>query len=307
MKLCIVGDTHFTTKAPDRRIDDYYATQLNKFEQVLKIYTHKECDILIQVGDLFDSPYTSDLVKSDLIRLLDVYLKRPMLCVYGQHDIFGHAKQSYNKTPMAVLEAANYVHLLSDIGYVSKDMSIFGASYGEEIPSFNAPLDIYNVLVIHEMIGPKDLYPGQDIIKPRRLLEEQEYDLICCGDFHYTFCHISNGRIILNPGALMRKTIGENDLAHKPCVMIVDTIERSVDKVFLDVKPVADVFDLSDISKDKTNKDEVMAFIESIKKEQGIHVTWIDLLKKVLEEKKISKKTCDIIYNEIEEMRSENK
>jgi len=38
MRLLILGDTHFTTKAPARRIDEYYATQLNKFEQALKIY-----------------------------------------------------------------------------------------------------------------------------------------------------------------------------------------------------------------------------------------------------------------------------
>jgi len=306
MRLLILGDTHFTTKAPARRIDEYYATQLNKFEQALKIYNDKNCDIIIQVGDLFDSPYASDLVKVDLIKLLDVYLRNPMLCVYGQHDIFGHAAQSFNKTPMAVLEAANYIYVVRENGYISEDTCVQGASYGEEIPAIHKnTCDMYNVLVIHEMIGPKDLYPGQNIMKPRSFLKSYDYDLVCCGDYHYSFIDKIGDRIILNPGALLRKTINDNDLKHKPCVMIVDTEERTVDTIYLDIKDTAEVFDLSNTSV-KNKDEEVMEFINQLKKQQGINITWQDLLEKVLDEKKIGKKTRDIVYNEIEEMHSEN-
>ena len=55
MRLLLLGDCHFRSSAPARRTDDFFQTQLDKMEQVKKIYVEQRCDAVLQAGDLFDS------------------------------------------------------------------------------------------------------------------------------------------------------------------------------------------------------------------------------------------------------------
>jgi len=186
MKLGILGDSHLTNRAPQKRVDDYWKTLKGKVSQALKIFDDKECEIVIQVGDFFDTPTVSCRVKAEIIQLLMDWRteKERVFCVYGQHDISGHSKSTLSNSPLAVLESAGVVKILSDnpvefLGHEHSDILIYGASFGESVP--DPYEDVYNILVIHKMVGDRPLWPGQELVGPRQFLRKHpNYNLILC-------------------------------------------------------------------------------------------------------------------------------
>jgi exonuclease SbcC len=317
MKLLLLGDTHFSGKSPERRKDDYFATQLNKLEQVFSLARKYCVTAIIQTGDFFNSPYTSDYVKAQLIRTIEWNRFNsnlsPICCIFGQHDVFGHTSYTFQRSPLAVLEAANCITMLSEEHITFQEdedpvpVRIFGASFGQIVPE---PISdkLFNVLVVHDMIGDRELYPGQELKGPRKYLRDHSgYDLIVCGDYHYTFDDKWNNKIICNPGCLMRKTISKFDLAHKPGVFICDTTERDLQWIPLKVGEVEEVFDTSREEKCTTDMSEVMSFIESLKVSEQIKATWQTVLQEIMDKREIDQDIRDLLSKLINEALGDKK
>jgi len=315
MKIGIFGDLQLTHKAPQRRVDSYFQTQLRKLSQTLSIFEENECDCVVQPGDFFDTPAVSCQVKANIISLFKVYSKdfNKIYCCWGQHDVIGHSKTTLLNSPLAVLEAAGVVKILNSepvvVGKVSKDdgtrVYLYGAGFGEDIPEPYE--DCYNILVVHKMIGDKFLWPGQEIVGPRQFLRKySNFNLVVCGDYHYRFYERWNGRTILNMGALVRKTCSENDLKHKPAVGVFDTSNDSLVVHELNIEPVEKVFDFSQEVKgkdDSARKELLAKLVEKLKQGSGKLLEWKQVLVRVLEEKKSSlevRRAIDKVLEEVE-------
>jgi len=302
MKILIVGDTHFSDRRPERRTDaDYFGTQLNKFTQIIQIYNEEDCQCMIQVGDFFNSPHVSNYVISSMI---DILRENGIIvyCVYGQHDIVGHTGATFRRSPLAVLQSSGQAKLLSQKGCMMEDNTVlYGAPFGETFDESVVDKDQFNVLVVHDMIGSADLYPGQNITQPKSFLEKyKRIGLICCGDYHYSFINEVGERTILNPGALVRKTIGEMDLAHKPKVMLYNTRNKKTKEILLKFESAKHILNCKKVSKVKN--DEMEDFIESIRKKKDVSVSWKTILQNVYEKRKTRnevKQTIDKCLEEI--------
>jgi predicted phosphodiesterase len=304
MKIGIIGDTHFTNQSPDKRKDNYFETQLGKFEEALAIFDGYHCNIIIQVGDFFDTSTVANRVKSAVISLLGKY-NRCICCVAGQHDIIGHSMGTYANSPLAVLEAADVVTLLNKNEYIIEDNNygegknkvvLYGASFGEDIPEVD-DVNNFNILVIHDMIGERELYPGQVLKNPVNFLRQHTgFDLVCSGDYHYRFIQQFDGRTILNPGCMVRKTVSEFDLKHEPAVIVFNTEKNECEVIKLTVRPVEDVFDLKKIEVKDNSK--VLDFIENLRKSGKNKSSWKEILVQVLREKKYNDTRVSQIIDE---------
>lgn len=310
MKIGIIGDTHLTNRSPVRRIDDYWETLYEKVQQALKIFDDRGCEVISQSGDFFDSSTVACKVQSEIIRLLCYSGKveqKGILCCYGQHDISGHSKWTLPNSPLVVLEAAGVVKILKDEPVIIADdkngfnLCFYGASFGEPVPKPYE--DSYNVLVAHRMVGDRPLWPGQELVGPRTFLRKHpEYNLIIVGDYHYRFIETWDGRTIINPGAIVRKTISKFDLDHKPAVVVFDTDTNEAEVVELDVKPIEEVFDLTRDVKRKDSK-ILSQLVEKLKSGGKRLVNWKHFLVQVLEERKSNQKVRDIIDSTLEEVK----
>lgn len=307
MKIGLLGDNHLNSHAPIRRKDDYFQTHLEKLHQAFQIFRDRDCQAVVQVGDFFDTPTVANRVKSAAIDLIHNEWKfRDKTCsslflVYGQHDISGHSATTLPNSPLAVLEAAHVIKLLGpDPQSLGENIMFYGAPFGEEPPIVRSK-DDFNVLVTHRMIGDRPLWPGQVLEGPRSFLRKfPDFKLVVCGDYHFRFVEEYHGRTIINPGAVMRKTIGKFDLEHKPAVVVFDTKTNTFEIVNLKVGEVDDVFDLRrDI---KMEDDGVLQFIERLQANQGNAVAWKEILDTVLEEKEASHTVKTIIDNVLEEV-----
>lgn len=309
MKLGILGDLQLTNRAPKRRIDDYWKTLCRKLSQALYIFDEKKCDCIVQVGDFFDSPTVAKQVESEIIQLFHCFGRdedRRVFCVWGQHDVSGHSKSTLPNSPLAVLQAARVVKILDDnpvlVGEEDTAIHLYGASFGESVPEPYE--DSYNILVTHRMVGDRPLWPGQELVGPRAFLREHpEYNLVCCGDYHYRCIEKWNGRVFINPGAIVRKTIGKFDLEHKPAVVIFDTDTNEIEVVELKVKPPEKVFDFAKTVKKKDN--EVLANLVEKLKSGGKKLSgWKHILVKVFDERKSKEEVRDIIDQNLEEVKN---
>ncbi len=313
MKLLILGDAHITNKRPKRRKDvEYLGTCLRKLLQVEDIYRNKNCDLLIQTGDLYDSFKASHEVVAALTRF---FRKAEMKVVttFGQHDISGHSAGTLKKSPLAPLVAGGLLTLAhAESGAVEPfaTMPIIGAGFGEKIISNPKYHDLnFNILVVHQMVGNEELYPGQPIVHPNKFLKiHKQYDLIICGDYHYRFLVKDGNRWCINPGAMMRKTAGKRDLVHKPAVVLFDTQTKQPEVIELNVAPVEEAFDLSENAKaSELNHESLQKFLDNLKETEGMTISWQHMLTKLFHDKKIGSAVQELISEAIAEVREGKK
>jgi len=307
MKLGILGDLHITNKGPDRRLDSFIDTQFDKLDQAWAIFERYGCDCVIQPGDFCDAPTIANRVIAKLIEFLN---KRSLkvYCTWGQHDVSGHSSYTLPNSPLSVLEAAGVVKIVGSegekIGTVGEekdeDVILYGSGFGEDIPE---PCeDSYNILVAHKMVGSRPLWPGQELVAPKQFLKTHPNFNICVlGDYHYRFFEKWQGRVAVNMGCLVRKTICEFDLQLKPTVGVFDTATNDLQIYELKVQPVEQVFDLT---RDVEKKDNTILreLVERIKMQGKRLPGWKNILIRVLGERRSGKgvrEEIDLVLEEV--------
>lgn len=318
MRIGLIGDTHYTNKAPSRRLDDFWETQKRKTRLVLDIFRDRRCDYVLQAGDLFDNPMVSYQVISELIDIFKNYahwIGRPVGVVFGQHDIFGHSSATLPNSPLAVMESARVITIINQnglvIGHKSGDKwphisqnraMVYGAGFGQDIPTPEST-DDFNILVAHRMVGDRPLFPDQELENPTSFLTQNPaFDLILVGDYHYRFVSRDGNRVIINCGALVRKSISKFDLEHEPAVAVFDTESRELEVIKLEVDPVDRIFDLTPVQKRDDSK--LRQFIDEIKRQHGDSCrnmrTWRDKLIKVMDARGAGQEVRKIINESLE-------
>jgi len=269
MKILLTGDWHITTSQPKKRIDNYFKAQWKKLNYILNLVREKNCSLILQPGDFFDSHKANDLLKGEIIKILLQTYDCPIKTIFGQHDLRYHSSDTKN-TPLRVLEAArvldiiNYEHSFANI-------HLYGASWFEDIPKVlhqDSPKKDIHILVMHKMvIKNKKLWEGQeDATKGAIFLRSHKFDLVVAGDNHNSFSISmgkNNKKHLINCGSLMRMTTAQLD--HKPCVYIYDTKDRTIEKHYIPIEPAEKVFDLSVIEKEKKENKELEAFVARLK------------------------------------------
>lgn len=244
MRILLLGDCHFRTRRPRARTEeDWLGACMGKLGQVLDI-AKERANLILQVGDFFDSPNVSDEAVIAVMGLLENESTNPRLyAIHGQHDLAYHTEAHQTKSKLAVLQAAGMIDL-AQLGQenICEDFSFYGASFGQEPCALKDP-DRFNVLVAHAMVGDRPLWPGHDLTGPEAYVNAHPgYDLYVLGDYHYPFSARVGCADVINPGCLLRMRNTERERGHKPKVVLYDTETREAEDIFLDVAPPEQAF-----------------------------------------------------------------
>lgn len=267
MKLLITGDWHLRTTSPENRIDDFFKTQLNKVEQILNIAKQKNCEFILQPGDITDNPRPSFELIEEYIKLFNIYnigKDIKILHVFGQHDCRFRTKE---RTATKLL---NFLCYLEEVKFkkLTDNIHLFGCNYGDEIPQIEDK-DNFNILLIHKTILDKPIWTGQeDYLQSDKLMKQYPYDVIVSGDWHHPVFYQSKDQTIVNCGCLVRKTTSEADL--EPHVYILDIDEDdfkyTMERINLSYEPAENVFKKEALGRDmKKNNEKLNEFINNIK------------------------------------------
>ena len=315
MKLLLLSDTHLRSTTPVGRTDDFLATQLEKWKFIFETVKEEGIECIIQAGDLFDKP-TPPL--SLLIEYIQLFQKQeiPIYCVYGQHDMMMRSV-SMNKTAIGLFQSIDLVKLVGTYPCaVGHGTSLFGVSFGEDYDKVTTALNALektrkevekgdywtNILVVHDAIGDKPLFPGHQLTKAIDFLATwKEFDVILCGDYHYPFFEELDGRVILNTGCLLRMSRVERDMERHPHFYIFDNSKVALSerfrKVLIPIRHWRKVFKMEE--KPNVDKRELEEFIELLKQSERIGTSFIGILigymERLKKEGKLKKEVEDMI------------
>jgi len=306
MRLLLSSDWHLRVTSPENRVDDFFATQVSKIQQIFTIFKERNCQYILQAGDLFDTPRPSFGILETFISLFNKYNinDKNLLAVAGQHDLRFRTEE---RTAFKLMRFLGFIQKVDTKITLSENIDLYGASWGDEIPIIE-DADKFNILLIHKtIIDKKTHFWQEDYLLSSSLFKKYLFDIVLAGDNHSPVFYQNGDRTILGCGTISRKTIAEAGII--PHIYILDINEEnlifSLKKIELDYRPAHEVFRAEALSRETVKENaKLNSFIESIKSNEIS--TSLDFRKNLETMMKSSDKAVkDIIINSLMEIENE--
>lgn len=277
----LTSDWHLRETTPTHRIDDYYKHQWYKVQWIADLQEHYDCDVW-HAGDLFHHWKPSPR----LLTYTLMYLPEKFYTIYGNHDLPGHTDNAFDseRTGIAVLLAA----LRTRMWYPTNNANLISGEWS---------IGKRKILFLHQFTYQgKSPWPGCEDLPAIDLLKKYpDYDLILIGDNHQTFVEKYDGRLLINPGSLMRMTTAQ--IEHKPCIFLWYADTNEVEQRFIPIKD--NVFNLEYLENEKKRNNRINAFIEKLNTDWNIDVSFKENLKRFFKSNKINDDIKDIIWRSL--------
>jgi predicted phosphodiesterase len=234
----ITSDIEIRDYSPVCRTDDFLKAQIAKLEFIQDLQEMNGGIPVLDGGDLLDKRYRSHNNYYVLV-VADHCLPKPFITIPGNHDLPQHEIANYSRSGMAVLESVGRITVAQPHEPVSYgNLLIWGFPYRlpTEAPKIEKEKGKFYVALVHAMVFQgKELYPGAEGFQARSLIRLfKDFDLIVCGHNHQSFIETYDGRILVNPGSLMRSDANQMD--YKPRVFLWYAEQRRIEPVPVPIK-----------------------------------------------------------------------
>lgn len=287
------GDWHLREDTPVCRIDvSFEEAQWRKVAFISDLQKQHDCPVL-HSGDLFNhwkpSPY--------LLAQAMEYLPDQFYTIYGNHDLPQHNLELANKCGINVLAKAGKLTVLP------------GAHWGT-FPGkvTDEPADLIlnvgnaegkrNILIWHVMTyqGQKPWPDCTDPISAALLRKYKDYDLILTGHNHKPFIEEYEGRLLVNPGSIMRQNADQ--LSYRPAVWLWYADTYRVVPVYLPIDN--DVISREHLDEKKERENRLDSFIDKLNDDFEAALSFEENLELFSKQNDIRKSVMNIIYKSIE-------
>lgn len=300
----LMADPHIREEVPLCRKDNFWEAQWNKWDFICGLQKEHSCPVICG-GDVFDHYRVSPIVLAFAI----AHLPEKFKSVVGQHDLPYHNFRLLGRSSVQVLINAGVMELLKGVGILNWGMDYQREKDRSTTEYDNCRLKIggRKVMVAHRLVyddkEQSEPFPGAKGSKgtstARSMLRAfYTYDLILTGDNHNPFVTEYKGRLLVNPGSLMRDNIGQKD--HEPRVYLYYANSNQVEKVV--VPHVENVMDEKKEKEASEKKENTQAFIHRMQEEDtfGRVISFRTNVYRALEEKKPPKSIKTIILKSLE-------
>lgn len=265
----LTADLHITDQTPVCRTDDYRAAFEKKLTWLHNLANTHDIPI-IDAGDTFDHWKPSP----ELLAWAFTHCPGAAemggcerYTVPGNHDLPQHNLGLLAKSGLHVLHTVGHSIVLERPVKVGSTFALYPFPWGvKPVPltqdmKFNASR---HVAVAHVMTykGRKP-YPTCSELGASLLLSKLDgYDLVVTGHNHKSFVAEVDGRLLVNPGSLMRATADQ--MGHVPGVWIWFAESNTVDFVEAPHTPAAECMTRVHLEKEIDRDDRVSAFVEVV-------------------------------------------
>ncbi len=287
----LTGDWHLRESTPICRMDDFWNAQWKKVTFIRNLQIDFGCPIL-HSGDLFDhwkpSPYLLTITMENLPDGMNI--------VYGNHDLPQNSLQRADHSGLYALAVADKLQILRQFHWsdeIGSDGSLF-------FPGCDKRVAIWHGMTFPDGTSP---WPGcTDKSAGEILKDHPEYDLIVTGHNHETFIHEFEGRLLVNPGSVMRQDADQ--VEHEPCVFLWFAETNTVKKII--IPHAKGVISRDHIDQPEIRKKRLEAYINTMKSALGEDQEWLDSLsfeknlEKFFSANPISKKIKELIWQNME-------
>ena len=265
--LC--ADTHIREKQPTCRTDCIIEAQEIKWAFIRQLCG--DAPLLI-AGDIFDKWKPSPW----LIGKAAEWLPKNVICIAGQHDLPAHNAQRWDEGGLGTLHKAGRVTLLPDTG----DNGFYsGGTY----------INNYYVSLLHKMIYQgKEPFPGAEKIgsTAKALLNrhsDDDFQLILTGDNHQPFTEELDGRLVVNPGSVLRTTAAQIDST--PRVYTWNADSNTVEPIYLPIDH--GIISREHINKEAKRDERIDAFVDQLNVDVELSLSFENNAEKVIAESNI--------------------
>ena len=308
----LTADIHLTDRRPICRKDDYLETLRQKLDFIREVQRkHDNCPIL-DAGDIFDYwKCTPALISWALSNLPD-----GMVTIPGNHDLPQHNPNLLNKSGLFVLALAKKIFLLSDgATFKTNNADVYGCSWGREQEiekRFNRTPPSQTsenkskrrVIILHTMTWSRKLgkpWPGCTDPHAGRVMKRiPNYDLILTGHNHQSFTNKTGGKLLVNPGSIMRRTVDQVD--HQPKIYLWFAKENDVIPVDVPIRPSREVISREHIEIEEEKERRLVAFVRRLHdSDWTVGFSFEENLRKFFQENRVNTRVRDIIWEAVEE------
>ena len=275
----LTGDWHLRETVPRARTDNYWNAQWKKIAFITNLQIKYQCPI-IQSGDVFDHWKPSPYLLSTSI----VNMPGNVNCIYGNHDLPQNNLQQSGKSGLSTLLLSNAVKIFPGTHWGQKEQ------YTSEIKE--ATIHVWHIMTWK---GERP-WPGCEDPSTQDILKEAKADLTVTGHNHKTFTDRLDGKLLVNPGSLMRSSADQID--HKPCVFLWSAKTNTVKKVFLPIEE--NVISREHLTSVKERDTRIEAFINKLKMGYETEVSYTKNLETFFSSNKIPSKVEKIVWECLE-------
>lgn len=274
------ADLHLRETVPIARTDDYVSAQWRKMDFISNLQKRYSCPVYCG-GDVFDHWKPSPYLLAETIK----HLPKSFITCLGNHDLPQHSLDLMNKCGVNVLREAGM-------------LVVTGTHFGQIPEERTAVFNNNKLLVWHTMVWQKTK-PYPTCVDPPAsaiLKKYPMYSTILCGDNHKTFVEQYEGRILVNPGSLMRMDADQID--HKPSVFLWYSSDNTVEQVFLPIEEGVVSREHLIVKEERDNR--IDAFIAKLSNDYETKLSFEDNLENFFKANEISEDVRGIIYKAIE-------
>jgi predicted phosphodiesterase len=247
--LLFVGDPHFSSKKPRRRLDNYTQTIFDKFEQVIQLSNQLNAPILV-LGDFFNEEDENNLVFLNQLVLLLKKANYPIYSLKGNHDLKEHYLT--DDTTFSLLVNMGLIQVIPDFEKLHFELenctvAIYGVSHSHTIPtSIEREDEDYLFMMTHHNLEFENPYPNS-----LPLFEVENCDVVLNGHMHHYKKDVIIGDTTWkNPGNIIRQSI--DCITHKPSILLFNGDTESFETI--ELKYADNVFDVRDYQVQASNK-----------------------------------------------------
>ena len=276
MKLLQVNDPHLSDKPPLRRTPQYLEELFEKLYEIKDIADQYNVDALVIPGDVFHQKTAMRVSYFLTLRVLRwvADVKRRIFVLPGNHDLTDNNLASLVRQPLGTLRFMPNVTFLGQYDVDFNGYHLWGVPgvmtdftvdrFMPKTPWQQTIIVAHGPIVVDDKNYPYEVLRAKDIAGTAFLL--------LYGHFHTPIETTKIGNTtFVNPGALSRGTIGEDDLKRTPQIAIIDIddagagVVTSVKYVPLrSAKPIEEVFLLEQLGKEKEHSLSVEEFLTNL-------------------------------------------
>lgn len=298
----ITSDIHLREDRPACRIDDYFETQSKKIEWLCDLQIKYDCPVL-DAGDLFAKSKPSHFMTQWAIR----NIPNGFHTIPGNHDLPSHNLSLLEKSALGVLDAAGAADVMICNPLNLDKVIVHPYPWGAEthpLDKKNKHDSLFYVALCHIMVFTGQIpWPDCVDLSARQLLRKMKgYDLIITGHNHKAFIIKSRGRLLVNPGSLMRSNASQIDF--KPRVYLWYSEDNHVEPVFVPIEEGIITTDHLDAIKEKDKR--INAFVEKLHSSGDMNIS--SSFERNMEEYFKQNKTTEVVRQTVwEALREESR
>lgn len=218
-KFIFVGDAHLNHVAPASRKDDYKRSMFNKLEWLIQKVIELEVRVVVFSGDLLHVKQYSDDFNTELNGVFRKF-PCPVFSIVGNHEVNFASPEYLHKSTLGVLMSSGVIKRLGSI--TIGDLTLVGHDFEIEVKPPQAPTP-NSWLVAHAFYGAKPYSSELTEVVTAQMIKVFGYKGACLGHDHVSYpIDLTEGVIIVRPGALSRVSVAQQDRSRDVKVAVID-------------------------------------------------------------------------------------